>query len=425
MTVDIAGAYLNAEMKGKKVYMVLDPMMSSFLCELDPSYKEYLRHDNTLVVLLTRALYGCIESAKLWYNNLKATLVGYGFKMNNKDNCVFCKTVRGKQLTVCFHVDDLMITCEDKSAVEDLLVHLERTYKTITINRGEVQNYLGMVFDFKTKGVVNIGMEGYVEDVIRTYGVTRHASTPAGADLFDVSPVSPKLNAADAEKFHSRVAKLLYLAKRARPDILLAISFLATRVQDSNEQDMKKLDRALAYLHYTKEQRLTLGISGVIQLQSYIDASFAPHADGKSHTGAILSLGIGAFFASSTKQKLVTKSSWEAELVAFSDQMSEVLGVSQFMAELGVPVVPVVHQDNTSTILSTAKGAGASNRTRHVSIRYFWTQQFIEDGTVKVEYTPTGDMIADILTKPLQGDLFRHLRALLLGAGGECWKIRV
>ena len=418
-TVDIAGAYLNACMSNT-VHMILDPLMSTFMCELRPEYRNYLRRDGTLVVTLKKALYGCIESARLWYDNLSGAMVRNGFRKNSKDGCVFCKTVRGKQLTVCFHVDDLMITCEDGEAIEEFLAYLQETYKTITVNRGPVQNYLGMTFSFRESGVVEIAMEGYVNDVIKSYNVQKKSASPADENLFDMNEKSKPLSKSDKKTFHSRVAKLLYLAKRARPDILLAVSFLTTRVQDSREEDMIKLDRILTYILATRETFLTLGISGVIQLQSYIDASFAPHRDGKSHTGAIWSLGVGAFYASSSKQKIVTKSSWEAELVAFSDQMSEVLGVQQFLKELGFDVTPIIHQDNKSTILSSSKGAGSSNRTRHVNIRYFWVAQYIEDGTIKVQYTPTTSMIADILTKPLQGALFRSLRAKLLGYGGEC-----
>ena len=419
VTVDIAGAYLNADMKGS-VWMILDPLMSTYMCELRPDYGKYVRKDGTMAVRLKKALYGCIESAKLWYDNLSASMVRDGFTKNSKDGCVFSKTVRGKQLTVAFHVDDLMISCEDQEAIESFLKFLQDTYKTITVNRGTVQNYLGMTFTFSESGTVNIAMDGYVNDVIKSYEVTKKSSTPAAADLFEVNDKSALLSKASKEIFHSRVAKLLYLAKRARPDTLLAVSFLTTRVQDPRDLDMLKLDRVLAYIHETRDMVLTLGINGIIQLQSYIDASFAPHRDGKSHTGAMWSLGIGAYYAASCKQKIVTKSSWEAELVAFSDQMSEVLGVQQFLMELGFAVVPIVHQDNTSTILSSAKGAGASNRTRHVNIRYFWVSQFIDDGTIKVEYTPTANMIADILTKPLQGTLFRTLRSRLLGSEGEC-----
>ena len=158
---------------------------------------------------------------------------------------------------------------------------------------------------------------------------------------------------------------------------------------------MRKIDRVLAYLNATRDEKLTLGAgTGPLCLHAFIDASYAPHADAKSHSGANMGFGIGSFHCSSSKQKIVTKSSWEAELVAFSDDMSEVVGTGQFIKELGVKVTIIVHQDNTLTILSTAKGAGSSNRTRHVNIRYFWTRQFIEDGTVTVQYTSTTAMIA-------------------------------
>ena len=90
------------------------------------------------------------------------------------------------------------------------------------------------------------------------------------------------------------------------------------------------------------------------------------------------------------------------------------LSFQQFMECQGLPSKLVVHQDNTSTILSMNKGEATSNRSRHVHIRYFWCKQHIDDGTVELKYVPTDFMLADILTKPLQGALFRRLRQLLL-----------
>jgi hypothetical protein len=73
-----------------------------------------------------------------------------------------------------------------------------------------------------------------------------------------------------------------------------------------------------------------------------------------------------------------------------------------------------VHQDNMSTIALAVKGSSSSDRTRHVSIRYFWMKDRIEAGDIEVIYKPTDDMIADVLTKPLHGDKFTRLRNLLL-----------
>jgi hypothetical protein len=70
--VDIGGAFLNAEMKtGVLVHMRLDRTMSDLLVQLQPSYKKYQDSKGCIVVLLNRALYGCVESAALWYENLR------------------------------------------------------------------------------------------------------------------------------------------------------------------------------------------------------------------------------------------------------------------------------------------------------------------------------------------------------------------
>jgi hypothetical protein len=74
----------------------------------------------------------------------------------------------------------------------------------------------------------------------------------------------------------------------------------------------------------------------------------------------------------------------------------------------------IVYQDNKSTLALAEKGRSTSERTRHINIRYFFIKNRISDGEVTCSYMPTGDMIADILTKPLQGDLFIKLRKQLL-----------
>jgi hypothetical protein len=87
-----------------------------------------------------------------------------------------------------------------------------------------------MTLDFARAGQVKVSMRKYVEGVLSIYKVSRKASTLATTSLFNVGPEAEKLSNSMSEKYHSRVAKLLYLAKRIKPDILPPISFLATRV---------------------------------------------------------------------------------------------------------------------------------------------------------------------------------------------------
>ena len=94
-----------------------------------------------------------------------------------------------------------------------------------------------------------------------------------------------------------------------RPDIQLAIAFLSTRVRAPTLQDWGKLIKLMSFLKETENDVLTLELG-----EWFVDAAFAVHPDMKGHTGAVSTLGKGAFSALSTKQKANSRSSTEAEL---------------------------------------------------------------------------------------------------------------
>ncbi len=409
-TVDIEGAYLHAKMVGE-VLMKIDPVIAQILVGIEPSYKNYLLSDGSLVVRLDKALYGCIESARLFYENISKALENYGFEKNSYDPCVFNKMMYDKQCTIVIHVDDLKISCADSRGVEDVINELKRVYGNINVHQEDIVDYLGMDFDYSAPGIVRISMTAMVDQVIEELQVSDKSRTPAANDLFHVDEKSELLDKDRKEKFHSLVAKLLYMAKRARPDILAAVSFLTTRCQISTEQDWNKLLRIAKYLFGTRELALSLGADNQFRIHSYIDASFACHPDGKSHTGEVITLGKGAVFSRSSKQKLVSKSSTEAELIGLSDGLTQVLWTKNFLECQGYNTGPsIVHQDNKSTITLAEKGRSTNNRTRHISIRYFFVKDRIESKDVQVTHTGTDDMIADFLSKPLQGHVFEKHR---------------
>lgn len=200
-----------------------------------------------------------------------------------------------------------------------------------------------------------------------------------------------------------------------RPDLLVSVSFLSTRVLKPTSQDQSKLDRVLKYLNGTADLGLTLEVGSSISVIGFIDASYGVHADGKSHTGTAITLGSGAVFAKSTKQKVVSKSSTEAELIGLSDSASQVIWTREFLMGQGYQLdAATIFQDNMSTIAMVKRGHSSSERSRHINIRYFFVKDRVDQGDIKIEYRPTGEMLADVLTKPLQGTLFVKLRDELL-----------
>ncbi len=241
-------------------------------------------------------------------------------------------------------------------------------------------------------------------------------SSPAANHLFAVNPDCEKLDSATSILYHHITAQLLYLGKRTRPELLLAISFLCTRVQEPDEDDWKKLGRCLRFLRDTKDDKLTLEADGNNVISWWIDASYAVHPNMRSHTGATMSMGKGCPISISTKQKLNTRSSTEAEIVGVNDAMYLVLWVRHFLEEQGYSIKDnIVYQDNMSSMKLEINGKRSSTKnTRHMEIRYFFITDNIRRGKLSVKHCPTNSMLGDYFTKPQQGTRMRNSRIDLM-----------
>jgi hypothetical protein len=125
-----------------------------------------------------------------------------------------------------------------------------------------------------------------------------------------------------------------------------------------------------------------------------------------------MSMGKGSIYNTSTKQKLVTQSTTEAEITGVHDVMPQLIWTAHFLHGQGVNIDESnLYQDNTSSILIEKNGHISSmKRTRHTNIRYFFIKDQVDSKHVKIEHCPTADMIANFFTKPLQGTPFRKLR---------------
>ena len=277
-----------------------------------------------------------------------------------------------------------------------------------------------MTLDFRTKGEVQINMEHYIDMMLQDAPEEMKgiATTPAASHLFKVNEKDPQYLGTEKKKvFVHLVMQGLYLSQRGRPDIRTAIAFLCSRLRNPDEDDYKKLIRMMQYLRGTKSMVLTLRANDDGTIRWWIDASYAIHADMKGHTGATLSLGRGAIYSGSWKQKLVARSSTESELIGVHDVLPQVLWTKQFLEEQGrLNTTTVVYQDNTSSILLERNGRSSSTkRTKHMHIRYFYVTEQVQNKNIHVAHCPTEEMVADFFTKPLQGSLFKKMHNYITG----------
>ena len=136
----------------------------------------------------------------------------------------------------------------------------------------------------------------------------------------------------------------------------------------------------------------------------------------KSTSGVCITLGTGFFMASSKVQKINTKSSTEAEIIAVSDGMNVPMWLADFLKYQGFEKKTIqVHQDNQSCIALLTKGRSTAETTRFIAIRHYWISYYIFTKVVELLYVPTEEMVSDYFTKPLQGTLFEKMVTRILG----------
>ena len=111
-------------------------------------------------------------SALLWYKKFQKDLEGIGFIFNPYDPCIANRIVKKKQQTIRFHVDDLKSSHVDSKVNDKFLDWLKEKYGKIgklKVTRGKLHTYLGMIFDYRTKGKVRVDMRKYMSKMVTTF----------------------------------------------------------------------------------------------------------------------------------------------------------------------------------------------------------------------------------------------------------------
>jgi hypothetical protein len=198
--------------------MRLSRVLTDMLVLIDPNHALFVEERGAFVVETDKALYGCVEAAALLYSDLCATMKGDYFTPISYEPCVYNKIgTSGTQVTVVMHVDDLSITSLDEIDHEEFENNMRRKYREVKVNKGKVVNYTGMSFNFDIPGQVSITIENSERSIMPECGVWPMRSTPVAPTLFETRD-APKATTEEVKLFRTFVAKLLHLAKMARPE---------------------------------------------------------------------------------------------------------------------------------------------------------------------------------------------------------------
>jgi hypothetical protein len=385
--MDVESAYLNGKLK-EEIYM--DP---------PPGFDI---PDGMALRLLT-AVYGTKQGDRTWYKEIRSKLKAMGYMRTEADHAVFARIREGKISIIALHVDDSIMASNDPKALELDKDTLKQHYQMTDL--GELTWILGMhVTRDRDKGWIALSQEKYIDEILERFGKANAypISTPSLAKEHLRRLDSPEV---DAKTYQRAIGALMHPMLATRPDIAYAVAALGRHTVNPGEDHQRALDRVFQYLCVTKDWQLVFqrGSSDGTALVGYADADWANDVnDRKSTSGYVFMLGGGAISWSSEKQTTVALSNNEAEYIAGTHAARELVWLRQLLNDLGhgTDSPTVLHMDNLSAI-AIAQNPTCSDSTKHIEVKHHYLRKKVEDEVIDPRYKPTGEQLADVLTKGL------------------------
>lgn len=374
-----------------------------------------------MVCRLKKSLYGLKQSPRNWYLLVSAFIRDeLGFRACVSDPCLFYKLSDTGQLLLLFlFVDDMQFAfdAQDEKEYERHHSALKRRFNITSL--GESKFMLGMRItrDRRAK-TIKLDQELYISKALERFGLQKCkparipavAETPNG-DAAEAEPTDVKL-------YQEKVGTLLYASISTRPDIAFAVNRLAQHMQKPTVADARACDQVFRYLAGTRSHGLLFGRTAEKELtvSAYADADWAnDKRDRKSVTGWLAMVNGDPISWASKKQKVVAQSTCEAELYAEAAAINETKWISGLLQEIGLQAAeaPLIYGDNQST-QELSRNDIKSERTKHIDIKYHFIHDEVSSGRVHLQWIPTTQQLADILTKALAGPQHMTLRDQLL-----------
>ena len=432
---DFVAAYLQGELLEGEVVYCTPPTGYRF----DASGKLVAgKDDGERICVVQKPIYGMAQAGRRWQRTLFPWLTDeLKFKQLHADPCLFeIKSTRNtpdgpreERLILGCYVDDLQVlySHDDEHSLYAWFVESLQARWEVE-DEGDLTDLLNVEFSFTEHGVC-LRQTGYIEKMARSffpdgvptgkcYRVPCDQALPqlvADALTQSAEDVSPSL----LKQYQSIVGSLLYCSVQTRPDVAYAVGMLCRAMGKPTAELHLAALHVLCYLYRTRE----LGLRYSPDQRDVSGMSDADWAVKHSTTGYVFMFNSAAISWSSQKQKSISLSSCEAEIMAASEAAREAVYLDGFSEELGAPLSgPLsLSVDNTGA-RDLAYNPEHHARSKHIERRHFFIREMVENMRIQVPYVNTVDNLADFFTKPLPARVFVPMRDTIMNypaAAGE------
>ena len=400
---------------------------------LPQGYKRRGMSRKTHALKLIRNVYGQKQAGRVWNQYMDKGMKDIGFTPSAFDPCLY---YRGSVLFLVY-IDDCIVFGPTAGAIDQVINDLRSSPQQFTVDdQGDVGDFLGIQIKKRDDGSVHLSQPQLIDSIIKDLHLqpsSNPKSTPAvTSTLLHKDTDGPDM----VPEFHYRsvIGKLNFLEKSTRPDISVSVHQCARFSESPKRSHAEAVKRIGRYLLATRDKGLVIHPNTAWHFDCWVDADFAgnwrqaeAHQDpmtSKSRSGWIIRFAGAPITWASKMQTITAMSTTEAEYIALSTSLREViplLGLLREAREHGLrvnelppKVICTVFEDNSGA-LELARLPKIRPRTKHINQAYHHFREHVERKEILIEATPTKNQIADVLTKPLAEPAFAQHRKAIMG----------
>ncbi|WKA05443.1 hypothetical protein VitviT2T_023411 [Vitis vinifera] len=293
--MDVHNVFLQGELD-EKVYMHMPPGFTS------PTPGKVCR--------LQKSLYGLRQAPRCWFAKLAAALTSYGFKQSYSDYSLFTYEAQHIQLNVLVYIDDLVISGNDGTTMQQFKDYLNRCFHMKDL--GKLKYFLGIEGARNSDGIF-LCQRKYTLDIISKAGLL--GAKPAGTPLEQNHKLTLVANSdlRDPGQHKCLVGRLIYLMI-TQPELSYCVHMLAQFMQQPKDEHWEATLRVVRYLKGNPRQGILLHSDYDLKLYAYCDSNWAScPLTRRSLTGYFILLGNSPISWKTKKQHTMSRSSTEAE----------------------------------------------------------------------------------------------------------------
>ncbi|GAB9477113.1 hypothetical protein Gpo141_00014172 [Globisporangium polare] len=353
------------------------------------------------VCRLLKSLYGTKQAARQWNKTLDNFFRSVGFERSEADPCLYTRINESEYVAVAVYVDDMIVVSQTSESMRAICDELKKVFSIKEL--GEPRYILGIEVtrDRRTR-TLTLSQRGYIQQLAEKFRVSQAKPVYLPADANSrLSQMADGDVCVTQFPYRELVGSLMYIVTCTRPDIADAVGNVAKFCERHNNEHWAAARRILKFLATTQDLALVYDGQQRSGLVGYADASWASDEDTRrSTTGYVFTYNGTAVSWRSQRQPTVAGSSTEAEYMALYAATQELVWLRRLLKDLkALRTGPTtVFQDNQGAI-AMAKNPVFNSRTKHIDTKYHFSRERIESNELQVIYKPTGEMVADALTK--------------------------